>query len=225
MNRGQACDMRFGAVAAVWLLLAGPGQAFAAGKPFKVTGDHMTLLDKGKAVEFVGNARLESASFTVTSERMVHRDKGDVAEATGRVHLVHRTTEGNTLDAFGDHLRHEGPIQFSRLTGESVRLFWVDTVKPKESTTLDCRVLEVWHSSDQAHATGQVRIQKEKVQAEGEEAWYDDRADRLTLTGHPKAYEEDADGTATYTGDTMHLKPRAERLRIEGRAHARLEPK
>lgn len=205
------------------LLLAVP--AFAAGKPFKVTGDHMTLLDKGKAVEFVGNARLESASFTVTSERMVHRDKGDVAEATGRVHLIHRTTEGNTLDAFGDQLRHDGPIQFSRLTGESVRLFWVDAVKPKESTTLDCRVLEVWHSSDQAHATGQVRIQKEKVQAEGEEAWYDDRADLLTMTGRPKAYEEDADGLATYTGDTMYLKPRADRLRIEGRAHAHLEPK
>ena len=98
-------------------------------------------------------------------------------------------------------------------------------MKPGESTTLDCRVLEVWHSSDQAHATGQVRIRKEKVQAEGEEAWYDEWADRLTLTGQPKAYEEDADGTATYTGDTMHMKPRAERLRIEGRAHARLEPK
>ncbi len=84
-----------------------------------ITGKRMNLIDKGKAVEFVGGVKLRRGSDFLSADRMVSDEKRGVTRAWGRVYLRRDLPEEGVLwEAWGERAVYDSHEQSGTLWGK-----------------------------------------------------------------------------------------------------------
>jgi len=174
-----------------------------------IEADNVTYDKSTDKMIFVGNVIVTQEDITLTAQEADFDVDKKVGQIKGDIKLVQSdiTITGETLEAFLNDKKY--------IFQEKVIL--VQERKDKEdkedNITWNCNNLEIFTDTQDLTATGEVKILKKDYTITAEEAVYNDKEQKITLTAKVRIEEE---GGRWITGDKAVFYIDSERLEAEG---------
>jgi len=174
-----------------------------------IEADNVTY-DKGTdKMIFVGNVVITQEDITLTAREADFDVDKKVGQIKDDIKLVQSdiTITGETLEAFLNDKRY---IFQEKITLVQERK---DKEEKEDNITWNCNNLEIFTDTQDLTATGEVKILKKDYTITAEKAIYNDKEQKITLTGKVRIEEE---AGRWITGDKAIFYIDSERLEVEG---------
>jgi len=174
-----------------------------------IEADNVTY-DKGTdKMIFEGNVIVTQEDITLTAQEADFDVDKKIGQIKGDIKLVQSdiTITGETLEAFLNDKRY--------IFQEKVILIQErkDKEEKEDNITWNCSELEIFTDTQDLTATGEVKILKKDYTITAEKAIYNDKEQKITLTGKVRIEEE---AGRWITGDKAIFYIDSERLEVEG---------
>jgi len=158
---------------------------------------------------FKGNVIITQEDITLTAQEADFDVDKKIGQIKGDIKLVQSdiTITGETLEAFLNDKRY--------IFQEKVILIQErkDKEEKEDNITWNCNKLEIFTDTQDLTATGEVKILKKDYTITAEKAVYNDKEQKITLTGKVRIEEESG---RWITGDKAVFYIDSERLEVEG---------
>lgn len=158
---------------------------------------------------FKGNVIITQEDITLTAQEADFDVDKKIGQIKGDIKLVQSdiTITGETLEAFLNDKRY--------IFQEKVILVQErkDKEEKEDNLTWNCNNLEIFTDTQDLIATGEVKILKKDYIITAEKAVYNDKEQKITLSGKVRIEEEDG---RWITGDKAVFYIDSERLEVEG---------
>jgi len=158
---------------------------------------------------FEGNVIITQEDITLTAQEADFDVDKKIGQIKGDIKLVQSdiTITGETLEAFLNDKRY--------IFQEKVILIQErkDKEEKEDNITWNCNNLEIFTDTQDLTATGEVKILKKDYTITAEKAVYNDKEQKITLTGRVRIEEE---AGRWITGDKAVFFIDSERLEVEG---------
>ena len=158
---------------------------------------------------FEGNVIITQEDITLTAQEADFDVDKKIGQIKGDIKLVQSdiTITGETLEAFLNDKRY--------IFQEKVILIQErkDKEEKEDNITWNCNNLEIFTDTQDLTATGEVKILKKDYIITAEKAIYNDKEQKITLTGKVRIEEE---GGRWINGDKAVFYIDSERLEVEG---------
>ena len=158
---------------------------------------------------FKGNVIITQEDITLTAQEADFDVDKKIGQIKGDIKLVQSdiAITGETLEAFLNDKRY--------IFQEKVVLIQErkDKEDKEDNITWNCNKLEIFTDTQDLTATGEVKILKKDYTITAEEAVYNDKEQKITLTGKVRIEEE---GGRWINGDKAVFYIDSERLEVEG---------
>ena len=158
---------------------------------------------------FEGNVIITQEDITLTAQEADFDVDKKIGQIKGNIKLVQSdiTITGETLEAFLNDKRY--------IFQEKVILIQErkDKEEKEDNITWNCNNLEIFTDTQDLTATGEVKILKKDYIITAEKAIYNDKEQKITLTGKVRIEEE---GGRWINGDKAVFYIDSERLEVEG---------
>jgi lipopolysaccharide assembly outer membrane protein LptD (OstA) len=158
---------------------------------------------------FGGNVIITQEDITLTAQEADFDVDKKIGQIKGDIRLVQSdiTITGETLEAF---LNDKKYIFQGKVILVQERK---DEEDKKDNITWNCNNLEIFTDTQDLTATGEVKILKKDYTITAEKAIYNDKEQKITLTGKVRIEEESG---RWITGDKAVFYIDSERLEVEG---------
>ncbi|MBA7592718.1 LPS-assembly protein LptD [subsurface metagenome] len=158
---------------------------------------------------FKGSVIITQEDITLTAQEADFDVDKKIGQIKGDIKLIQSdiTITGETLEAYLNDKRY--------IFQEKVILVQErkDKEEKEDNITWNCNKLEIFTDTQDLTATGEVKILKKDYTITAEEAIYNDKEQKISLTGKVKIEEEDG---RWITGDKAIFYIETERLEVEG---------
>ena len=174
-----------------------------------IQADNVTYDKSTDKMIFEGNVIITQEDITLTAQEADFDVDKKIGQIKGDIKLVQTdiTITGETLEAFLNDKRY--------IFQEKVILVQErkDKEEKEDNLTWNCNNLEIFTDTQDLTATGEVKILKKDYIITAEKAAYNDKEQKITLTGKVRIEEEDG---RWITGDKAVFYIDSERLEVEG---------
>ena len=174
-----------------------------------IQADNVTYDKSIDKMVFKGNVIITQEDITLTAQEADFDVDKKIGQIKGDIKLVQSdiTITGETLEAFLNDKRY--------IFQEKVILIQErkDKEEKEDNITWNCNNLEIFTDTQDLTATGEVKILKKDYTITTEKAVYNDKEQKITLTGKVRIEEE---GGRWITGDKAVFYIDSERLEVEG---------
>jgi lipopolysaccharide assembly outer membrane protein LptD (OstA) len=174
-----------------------------------IEADNVTYDKSTDKMIFEGNVIIIQEDITLTAQEADFDVDKKIGQIKGNIKLVQSdiTITGETLEAFLNDKRY--------IFQEKVILIQErkDEEEKEDNITWNCNNLEIFTDTQDLTATGEVKILKKDYTITAEKAVYNDKEQKITLTGKVRIEEE---GGRWITGDKAVFYIDSERLEAEG---------
>jgi len=174
-----------------------------------IEADNVTYDKSTDKMIFGGNVIITQEDITLTAQEADFDVDKKIGQIKGDIKLVQSdiTITGETLEAFLNDKRY--------IFQEKVILIQErkDKEEKEDNITWNCNNLEIFTETKDLTATGEVKILKKDYTITAEKAVYNDKEQKITLTGKIRIEEE---GGRWITGDKAVFYIDSERLEVEG---------
>ncbi|MBA7498625.1 LPS-assembly protein LptD [subsurface metagenome] len=174
-----------------------------------IEADNVTYDKSTDKMIFGGNVIITQEDITLTAQEADFDVDKKIGQIKGDIKLVQSdiTITGETLEAFLNDKRY--------IFQEKVILIQErkDKEEKEDNITWNCNNLEIFTDTQDLTATGEVKILKKDYTITAEKAIYNDKEQKITLTGKIRIEEE---GGRWITGDKAVFYIDSERLEVEG---------
>ena len=159
---------------------------------------------------FAGNVVITQEDITLTAEEADFDVDKKIGQISGDIKLVQTdiTITGETLEAYLNDKRY--------IFQEMVKLIQErkDKEEKEDNIIWNCKKLEIFTDTRNLTATGEVKILKKDYTITAEEAVYNDKEQKINLTGKVKIEEQDS--KRWISGDKAVFYIETERLEVQG---------
>ena len=174
-----------------------------------IEADNVTYDKSTDKMIFEGNVIVTQEDITLTAQEADFDVDKKIGQIKGDIKLVQSdiTITGETLEAFLNDKRY--------IFQEKVVLIQErkDKEDKEDNITWNCNNLEIFTDTQDLTATGEVKILKKDYTITAGEAVYNDKEQKIALTGKVRIEEE---GGRWITGDKAVFYIDSERLEVEG---------
>jgi len=174
-----------------------------------ISADNVIYDKSTDKMVFVGNVIIIQEDITLTAQEADFDVDKKIGQIKGDIKLVQSdiTITGETLEAFLNDKRY--------IFQEKVILIQErkDKEEKEDNIIWNCNNLEIFTDTQDLTATGEVKILKKDYTITAEKAIYNDKEQKITLTGKIRIEEE---GGRWITGDKAVFYIDSERLEVEG---------
>jgi len=174
-----------------------------------IEADNVTYDKSTDKMIFWGNVIITQEDITLTAQEADFDVDKKIGQIKGDIKLVQSdiTITGENLEAFLNDKRY--------IFQEKVILIQErkDKEEKEDNITWNCNNLEIFTDTQDLTATGEVKILKKDYTITAEKAVYNDKEQKITLTGKVRIEEE---GGRWITGDKAVFYIDSERLEVEG---------
>ena len=174
-----------------------------------IQADNVTYDKSTDKMIFEGNVIITQEDITLTAQEADFDVDKKIGQIKGDIKLIQTdiTITGETLEAFLNDKRY--------IFQEKVILVQErkDKEEKEDNITWNCNKLEIFTDTQDLTATGEVKILKKDYTITAEKAVYNDKEQKITLTGKVRIEEE---GGRWITGDKAIFYIDSERLEVEG---------
>jgi len=174
-----------------------------------IAADNVTYDKSTDKMIFEGNVTVTQEDITLTAQEADFDVDKKVGQIKGNIKLVQTdiTITGETLEAYLNDKRY--------IFQEKVILIQErkDKEEKEDNITWNCSNPEIFTDTQDLTATGEVKIVKKDYTITAGEAVYNDKEQKITLTGKVRIEEE---GGRWITGDKAVFYIDSERLEVEG---------
>ena len=174
-----------------------------------ISADNVIYDKSTDKMVFKGNVIITQEDITLTAQEADFDVDKKIGQIKGDIKLVQSdiTITGETLEVFLNDKRY--------IFQEKVILIQErkDKEEKEDNITWNCNKLEIFTDTQDLTATGEVKILKKDYTITTEEAVYNDKEQKITLTGKVRIEEE---GGRWITGDKAIFYIDSERLEVEG---------
>ena len=174
-----------------------------------IQADNVTYDKSTDKMVFKGNVIITQEDITLTAQEADFDVDKKIGQIKGDIKLVQSdiTITGETLEAFLNDKKY--------IFQEKVILIQErkDKEEKEDNITWNCNKLEIFTDTQDLTATGEVKILKKDYTITAEEAVYNDKEQKITLSGKVRIEEE---GGRWITGDKAVFYIDSERLEVEG---------
>jgi len=174
-----------------------------------IEADNVTYDKSTDKMIFEGNVIVTQEDITLTAQEADFDVDKKIGQIKGNIKLVQSdiTITGETLEAFLNDKRY--------IFQEKVILIQErkDEEEKEDNITWNCSELEIFTDTQDLTATGEVKILKKDYTITAEGAVYNDKEQKITLTGKVRIEEESG---RWITGDKAVFFIDSERLEVEG---------
>jgi len=174
-----------------------------------LTADNVTYDKNIDKMLFTGNVIITQEDIILTAQEADFDVDKKIGNIKGEIKLVQSdiTITGETLEAFLNDKRY--------IFQEKVILVQErkDEEEKEDNITWNCNNLEIFTDTQDLTATGEVKILKKDYTITAEKAVYNDKEQKITLTGKVRIEEE---AGRWITGDKAVFYIDSERLEAEG---------
>jgi len=174
-----------------------------------IQADNVTYDKSTDKMIFVGNVIIIQEDITLTAQEADFDVDKKIGNIKGDIKLVQSdiTITGETLEAFLNDKKY--------IFQEKVILIQErkDKEEKEDNIIWNCNNLEIFTDTQDLTATGEVKILKKDYTITAEKAIYNDKEQKITLTGKIRIEEE---GGRWITGDKAVFYIDSERLEVEG---------
>ena len=174
-----------------------------------ISADNVIYDKSTDKMVFKGNVIITQEDITLTAQEADFDVDKKIGQIKGDIKLVQSdiTITGETLEVFLNDKRY--------IFQEKVILIQErkDKEEKEDNITWNCNKLEIFTDTQDLTATGEVKILKKDYTITAEEAVYNDKEQKITLTGKVRIEEE---GGRWITGDKAIFYIDSERLEVEG---------
>ena len=174
-----------------------------------IQADNVTYDKSTDKMIFEGNVIITQEDITLTAREADFDVDKKIGQIKGDIKLVQTdvTITGETLEAF---LNDKKYIFQQKVILVQERQ---DKEEKEDNITWNCNNLEIFTDTQDLTATGEVKILKKDYTITAEEAVYNDKEQKITLTSKVRIEEE---GGRWITGDKAVFYIESERLEAEG---------
>jgi len=174
-----------------------------------IQANNVTYDKNADKMIFEGNVIITQEDITLTAQEADFDVDKKIGQIKGDIKLVQSdiTITGETLEAFLNDKRY--------IFQEKVILIQErkDKEEKEDNIIWNCNNLEILTDTQDLTATGEVKILKKDYTITAEKAIYNDKEQKITLTGKIRIEEE---GGRWITGDKAVFYIDSERLEVEG---------
>lgn len=174
-----------------------------------IEADNVTYDKSTDKMVFEGNVVITQEDITLTAQEADFDVDKKIGQIKGDIKLIQSdiTITGETLEAYLNDKRY--------IFQEKVILVQErkDKEEKEDNITWNCSELEIFTDTQDLTATGEVKILKKDYTITAEKAVYNDKEQKITLTGKVRIEEE---GGRWITGDKAVFYIDSERLEVEG---------
>lgn len=174
-----------------------------------IEADNVTYDKSTDKMIFEGNVIITQEDITLTAQEADFDVDKKIGQIKGDVKLVQSdiTITGENLEAYLNDKRY--------IFQEKVILVQErkDKEEKEDNITWNCNNLEIFTDTQDLTATGEVKILKKEYTITAEKAVYNDKEQKITLTGKVRIEEE---AGRWITGDKAIFYIDSERLEVEG---------
>jgi lipopolysaccharide assembly outer membrane protein LptD (OstA) len=175
-----------------------------------IKADNVTYDKSNDKMIFVGNMVITQEDITLTAEKADFDVAKKIGQISGNIKLVQTdiTITGETLEAYLNDKRY--------IFQEMVKLIQErkDKEGKEDNIIWNCKKLEIFTDTRNLTATGEVKILKKDYTITAEEAVYNDKEQKIDLTGKVKI--EEKDNKRWISGDKAVFYIETERLEVQG---------
>ena len=174
-----------------------------------IQADNVTYDKSTDKMVFAGNIVITQEDIVLTAQEADFDVDKKIGQIKGDIKLVQSdiTITGENLEAYLNDKRY--------IFQEKVILIQErkDKEEKEDNITWNCNNLEIFTDTQDLTATGEVKILKKDYTITAEKAIYNDKEQKITLTGKIRIEEE---GGRWITGDKAVFYIDSERLEVEG---------
>jgi lipopolysaccharide assembly outer membrane protein LptD (OstA) len=174
-----------------------------------ITADNVTYDKSTDKMIFEGNVIITQEDITLTAQEADFDVDKKIGQIKGDIKLVQSdiTITGETLEAYLNDKRY--------IFQEKVILIQErkDKEEKEDNITWNCNNLEIFTDTQDLTAIGEVKILKKDYTITAEKAVYNDKEQKITLTGKVRIEEE---AGRWITGEKAVFYIDSERLEVEG---------
>jgi len=174
-----------------------------------ISADNVIYDKSTDKMVFKGNVIITQEDITLTAQEADFDVDKKIGQIKGDIKLIQSdiTITGENLEAFLNDKRY--------IFQEKVILIQErkDKEEKEDNITWNCSELEIFTETKDLTATGEVKILKKDYTITAEKAVYNDKEQKITLTGKVRIEEE---GGRWITGDKAVFYIDSERLEVEG---------
>lgn len=175
-----------------------------------IKADNVTYDKSIDKMVFAGNVVITQEDITLTAEEAEFDVDKKIGNIKGNIKLVQTdiTITGETLEAYLNDKRY--------IFQEMVKLIQErkDKEEKEDNIIWNCKKLEIFTDTRNLTATGEVKILKKDYTITAEEAVYNDKEQKIDLTGKVKIEEQDS--KRWISGDKAVFYIETERLEVQG---------
>jgi len=175
-----------------------------------IEADNVTYDKSTDKMVFAGNVVITQEDIILTAQEADFDVDKKIGNISGDIKLVQTdiTITGKTLEAFLNDKKY--------IFQEMVRLIQErkDKDEKEDNIIWNCKMLEIFTDTRDLTATGEVKIFKKDYVITAEKAIYNDKEQKIDLTGKVKIEEQD--NKRWISGDKAVFYIETERLEVEG---------
>lgn len=175
-----------------------------------IEADNVTYDKSNDKMIFVGNVVITQEDIVLTAQEADFDVDKKIGQISGDIKLVQTdiTITGETLEAYLNDKRY--------IFQEMVKLIQErkDKEEKEDNIIWNCKKLEIFTDTRNLTATGEVKILKKDYTITAEEAVYNDKEQKIDLTGKVKIEEQD--NKRWISGDKAVFYIETERLEVQG---------
>ena len=175
-----------------------------------IKADNVTYDKSTDKMVFIGNVVITQEDITLTAEKADFDVAKKIGQISGNIKLVQTdiTITGETLEAYLNDKRY--------IFQEMVKLIQErkDKEEKEDNIIWNCKKLEIFTDTRNLTATGEVKILKKDYIITAEEAVYNDKEQKIDLTGKVKIEEQAS--KRWISGDKAVFYIETERLEVQG---------
>ena len=175
-----------------------------------IEADNVTYDKSTDKMVFAGNVVITQEDIVLTAQEADFDVDKKIGNITGDIKLVQTdiTITGETLEAYLNDKRY--------IFQEMVKLIQErkDKEEKEDNIIWNCKKLEIFTDTRNLTAIGEVKILKKDYTITAEEAVYNDKEQKINLTGKVKIEEQDS--KRWISGDKAVFYIETERLEVQG---------
>jgi len=209
MNLIKALIILFSLSLIIFLSFSASAQEEKKETVVNISADNVIYDKSSDKMIFEGNVIITQEDITLTAQEADFDVDKKIGQIKGDIKLIQSdiTITGETLEAYLNDKRY--------IFQEKVILVQErkDKEEKEDNITWNCNNLEIFTDTQDLTATGEVKILKKDYTIIAEKAVYNDKEQKITLTGKVRIEEE---GGRWITGDKAIFYIDSERLEVEG---------
>jgi len=209
MNLIKALIILFSLSLIIFLSFSASAQEEKKETVVNISADNVIYDKSSDKMIFEGNVIITQEDITLTAQEADFDVDKKIGQIKGDIKLIQSdiTITGETLEAYLNDKRY--------IFQEKVILVQErkDKEEKEDNITWNCNNLEIFTDTQDLTATGEVKILKKDYTIITEKAVYNDKEQKITLTGKVRIEEE---GGRWITGDKAIFYIDSERLEVEG---------